>query len=169
MHLTKSSLRLGSKRMKFAPLLQHHRLVSSSSHDGHHASEDPNVYSKETFYSPFWRNTAIFSLLGYGAFLFLSSEKNDQPFLTRYIARFTPSTAHWDTINDGNLIVAAVTAEENKLIQDARKPHIHRFKYTGFFDSGIQNNIPLGGPKGIEQAVVRTDYEIRNFKRKSDQ
>jgi len=170
MRLVTSALRVQKGCIERPLQLSLRRWASTSSHDEHaHVNEDPNVYTKETFLTPFWRNTAIFSVLGYGAYVVLSSKEGEEPFLTQYIAQYTPSTANWDRINDGNLRVAAALAEENKSVSAARRPHIHRYRHTGFFDPGLQNNVPLGGPHDIGQTEVRTDYEFRKIKRPSSE
>lgn len=112
--------------------------------------------------------------------------KDDQPWLTRYISKYTPSAAQWDAINDEKLRVAAVGAEDNKIIAEAKRPHIHRFRSTTsaflqvdlflfsysrirFFDGGIQNNVPLGVPRGMQQTDIRQDYEFRNRRAESSE
>ncbi|KZS98694.1 hypothetical protein SISNIDRAFT_546597 [Sistotremastrum niveocremeum HHB9708] len=169
--------RLSSKiaRLEHKKLIAAHplrRFASSGAdhgHDGHDSHELSTVtYPSETFSTPFWRNIVIG---GISAFLLyeyypsiLGTSDDRAPLLTRFIAYYSPDPSKWERINQRHLLHTVDQADDQLIFQEAKKPFIHRYQFTGAFDAGSPNNVPLGTSVDLSDLVVRRDYELKHQK-----
>jgi hypothetical protein len=119
--------------------------ISDSHGDEHHdsdntqyANEGASMKSLNSFVSsfmlaagfltPFWRNTALFSVIVVGFYKFAPSPGEDV-YITRYLAQFKTPRERWADINTKHAIYAAGASDGLLLQQSATRPYAHRYRY----------------------------------------
>ncbi|KAG8906934.1 hypothetical protein FRB99_005708 [Tulasnella sp. 403] len=89
------------------------------------------------FTSPFWRNTIIVGILGYGLYQFSPSRKSvdgNEGSLTSWLRnKITPSDI-WRTRNEKHLELSMDAAEAKNLTGSAKRPLMPRTRYPGKFE-----------------------------------
>jgi len=105
--------------------------------------------------------------MGYGAFQFISQDEDT--WLPRWIASSSTNKEEWERINASNLVKTAVAAEDAQTQQEAKRPYIVRYKGRGSFEAGSPNLLALGQQSDMSELVIRSDYEIRNLRRREPQ
>ena len=148
----------------------------AAGHDAHgHGAqaEDPNVYTKESFMNPTWRNTLIAGTLAYLAYSFLptppstptspssSSTYNqpaeDLPYLSKLLARITTPAEEWKRRNAKHLEQTVRSAEDRLLFQEAERPRVYRMKNPAYFDTLPPHRRPVGDDVNLSDLVVKND------------
>lgn len=109
------------------------------------------------FNTTFWRNTILAVVLSFATYrLSLShapsakpinldethdpeaqlteAKDADMPYLTRYLAYHMPREGMWKERNDKHFELTVKQAEDKLLLQDAQRPKIRRFRYSGTFE-----------------------------------
>lgn len=59
-----------------------------------------------------------------------SSALNDTPYITRLLAKYTPSAQLWTERNDKHLELTKQAAEDRLLVQEAERPKVWRMRYA---------------------------------------
>lgn len=132
--------------------------TSSDHHDhhDHHGSSDGVEYPKEGacvksrfnglykvdmliiwtigFSGPFWRNTVLFVAITTGVATLapeglLSPSGDEAPWLTRVLSHYAPKAGLWARTNEAHLEREEEKAQYNHVVQTAKRPQVHRFKY----------------------------------------
>lgn len=80
------------------------------------------------FATPFWRNVLLISI-GTVLAVKYAPEPGEDAYLTRWIAMYKPSTDTWLERNAAHTAQQKDKAAESQLIQDAKRPLVHRFRY----------------------------------------
>ncbi|KIO18835.1 hypothetical protein M407DRAFT_246382 [Tulasnella calospora MUT 4182] len=164
-----------------APLVQSQRLIvtrgalrrnaSSHAHEEHHdhghGSQDTYQYAPEGFFSPFWRNTIILSILGYGLYAFAPSRTGadgKESSLTGWIrSKITPSEI-WRERNETHLILSMEQAEAKHLAGGARRPLMMRTRYPGKFEDASPHKQPVGDVVDYSDLSVKSDSHMTTSK-----
>ena len=119
--------------------------IRHASSDPHSHHEDTNIYPEESgsllysspflsfiscigFNTPFWRNTVIFTLLGFGIYNFAPYVDKDGTYITRYIQHYKTPNEVWTRINNKHLELSVDAAQSRLLIGSAMRPHILRMR-----------------------------------------
>ncbi|TDL24212.1 hypothetical protein BD410DRAFT_767386 [Rickenella mellea] len=146
------------------PLQRRLSSTESHHHDEHH--ESSAEYPKEGFTGPFWRNTTILAIIGFGAINFApegilkgagTSGTEDPPWLTRVLAHYAPSLKTWERLNAKHLELTEEQANYNLFVQDAKRPVMHRFRYPQQFEQGSTHCMPVGGGADLNGLVVKNE------------
>lgn len=90
------------------------------------------------FTGPFWRNVLIFAGVFTGLAVFspsdmlrgASNDSDETPWLTRVIAHNAPSKETWQKVNERHLQQTEELARNAHLVQHAKQPTVHRFRYA---------------------------------------
>jgi hypothetical protein len=83
------------------------------------------------FNTPFWRTTAILTLLGVGLYNlvpYIDKDKTYKTYVTRYIQHYATPQDVWTRINDKHLELSADAAQGQLLIGSAMRPPIMRMR-----------------------------------------
>jgi len=138
----------------------------ASSGDHHHEdTHDSTVYPKEGFTGPFWRNVLISAGVFTGLAVFspsdmlrgASSDSEETPWLTRVIAHNAPSKETWQKVNERHLQQTEELARNAHLVQHAKQPTVHRFRYASGFDQVSPHRLPVGGTTDMSDLQVKND------------
>ena len=131
------------------------RNASSSAHEhGHH--EEPHDYPKEGFSGPFWRNTALASLLVAAAYKY-APEPSEDVYLTRWIALYTSPRDLWTDLAAKHTAMSLDQSETKLLVSDAQKPPVHRYRYPQSFEHASPFLTPVGLDVDTTKFVVKGD------------
>lgn len=86
------------------------------------------------FFTPFWRKTAIFSVLGYGLYQLLPTRATDPANnrITAFIQDSLTSAEVWKERNQNHLALTVDAAEHLNLTTTARRPLMRRVRYPGW-------------------------------------
>ncbi|RDB25198.1 hypothetical protein Hypma_008106 [Hypsizygus marmoreus] len=144
-------------RQRPAATLLSHRKASSSAHE-HHEEHDNEQYPKEGFYGPFWRNTVLGSLLVAAAYKY-APEPSSDVYLTRWIALYTAPRDLWLEIAARHTALSIDDSERSLLLSDARRPQVHRYRYTQSFEQQSPFLTPVGMEVDTSSIVVKGDNE----------
>lgn len=114
------------------------------------------------FGGAFWRNSVIALVVSYAAYKAsiaftpaaqgsdlnvehdptatpTEADDKNMPWLTRYIAYHLPREGLWKERNAKHLELTVKQAEDQLLVQEAQKPAVRRFRYTGMFEQASPN------------------------------
>lgn len=80
------------------------------------------------FATPFWRNILLLSI-GTVLAVKYAPEPSEDAYLTRWIAMYKPSPDLWLERNAMHTVGQREKASESQLVQDAKQPNVHRFRY----------------------------------------
>ena len=109
------------------------------------------------FNNTFWRNTILAVVLSFATYrlslshapsakpinldeshdpedTLIEAKDKDMPYLTRYLAYHMPREGMWKERNDKHFELTVKQAEDKLLLQDAQRPKIRRFRYSGTFE-----------------------------------
>ncbi|KAG9018163.1 hypothetical protein FRB90_012007 [Tulasnella sp. 427] len=148
------------------------RNASSHAHDEHHddhghGSQDTYQYAPEGFFTPFWRNTIVLSILGYGLYAFAPSRTGadgKENSLTSWIrTNITPSEI-WRSRNETHLILSMEQAEAKHLAGSAQRPLMMRTRYPGKFEDASPHKRPVGDTVDYSDLNVKSDSHMAHDK-----
>ncbi|KAG9036605.1 hypothetical protein FRB95_008439 [Tulasnella sp. JGI-2019a] len=140
-------------------------LSRSASTDAHtYAAEDHSDSPPESFTTPFWRNTIIFSILGYGLYKVAPSRESldgQDNSLTSFIRKsITPSDV-WKTRNENHLALSVDSAQAKQLTETARRPVVSRIRYTGKFEDFSPHRQSVGDSVDMSDLDIKSDSHMR--------
>ncbi|KAF8514149.1 hypothetical protein JB92DRAFT_160775 [Gautieria morchelliformis] len=155
MSLTRQRVLALSRRSTCIPLAATQLRLSSSDPHSHH--DDANVYPQESFNTPFWRTTALLTLLGIGLYNLVPYIDKDKTYITRYIQHYATPRDVWARINDKHLELSADAAQGQLLIGSATRPHILRMRYPAALEYASPHNVAVGSQTDMSHVVVKKD------------
>ncbi|KAH7108475.1 hypothetical protein BKA62DRAFT_764530 [Auriculariales sp. MPI-PUGE-AT-0066] len=129
------------------------RFASSQAHDDHHhddhghGHEDTNVYPREGFSAPIWRNFVIITILGVGVANFLPDNWREDNFILRgWRMHGYMDPVVWGERNKRHLEQTADEARLRLISEGAWRPIKKQWRYQGYLDEhhGSPNCIPVG-------------------------
>lgn len=135
-------------------LLLQNRAVSTAAHEHHHDDHhhtDNTQYAKEGrysqyyrcsncsflhyldsisdgFFTPFWRNTFLFSAVIVAFYKFAPARGEDN-YVTQYLARFQTPSEVWAALNEKHVNAVTVQSDQLLLQNSATRPTVHRYRY----------------------------------------
>ncbi|KAL5485187.1 hypothetical protein ACEPAI_7829 [Sanghuangporus weigelae] len=134
-------------------------------HHDHHEEHEPNVYPKETFFTPFWRRTILVTigLIAYAKFApeeykagkTLPNGEHEMPWLTRVLAHYAPSVEYWVKTNEQHLLQTEERAQNTLTQQSAKLPPWPTRNRVIKFEQASPHRIPVGGVPDLSDLVVR--------------
>ncbi|KAG1735083.1 uncharacterized protein EDB91DRAFT_1225300 [Suillus paluster] len=155
MSLARANLLLRQKYAVGSVSVIQRRFVSHDSHT-HHEHHDDTHYSREAgFFTPFWRNTALVSLLAVGFYKWAPSPNQDV-YLTRWLAQYMTPRDFWAAINEKHLLLSQQASDNTILQADAKRPNMHRYRYPQILDSGSPHLQPVGCVADTSSTAVRS-------------
>ncbi|OBZ68131.1 hypothetical protein A0H81_11904 [Grifola frondosa] len=143
--------------MSASTYLSQRRAASSDSHDHHHEEyHDNNVYPKEDFLTPFWRNFIIFSA-GVVAFYKYAPAPSNDAYLTRWISQYATPAEVLERLGYKHLLLSAEQSVDNLIMADAKRPPVHRYRYPQRFEQYSPHVQPVGIKFDMGDVIVKGD------------
>ncbi|KAG8882987.1 hypothetical protein FRB98_003366 [Tulasnella sp. 332] len=115
------------------------------------------------FTTPFWRNTIILSILGYGLYRIAPSRESidKDNSLTSFIRKSLTPSEVWKTRNENHLALSVENAQSRQLTEAAQRPVVSRIRYTGKFEDFSPHRQSVGDSVDMSDLDVKSDSHMR--------
>ncbi|PCH43713.1 hypothetical protein WOLCODRAFT_104021 [Wolfiporia cocos MD-104 SS10] len=158
MTVARAAVTLARPRQAASSLVQ--RRLASTHHDEHHGDhhheQDAIAFPKEDFSSAAWRNFTLFGLAVAAWYKFAPDPREDN-YIARWIEHYKTPTQVWQSIAFKNLTLELQNSDENLLTRDAKRPAIHRYRYTQRFEQHSPFIQPVGQDVDLSDLVIKRE------------
>ncbi|KAG9316515.1 hypothetical protein JVU11DRAFT_2565 [Chiua virens] len=104
------------------------RFASSGGHSHEEHSDDAQYSPEAGFFTPFWRNTVLLSLLAV-SFYKWAPPRDDDAYLTRWIAHYSTPADTWARLNEKHMLQSQQVTDNAAVQSKATRPGIIRYRY----------------------------------------